>query len=85
MSKAAATQSGFVRRHVGPDDAEIARMLEAISSPSLDALIDATVPESIRRREPLNLPAALDEHAALAEIRALAAQNKPQPTYLGMG
>jgi glycine dehydrogenase len=84
MSKAA-TQTGFVRRHVGPDDAEISRMLAAIGSPSLDALIDATVPESIRRREPLDLPAPLDEHAALAEIRALAARNKIQPSYLGMG
>ncbi len=85
MSKAAATQSGFVRRHVGPDDAEISRMLAAIGSASLDALIDATVPETIRRREPLDLPAPLDEHAALAEIRGLAAQNTIQPSYIGMG
>ena len=60
-------------------------MLEAIGCASLDTLIDATVPEVIRRREPLDLPAPLDEHAALAEIRTLATQNKPQPTYLGMG
>jgi glycine dehydrogenase len=85
MSKAAATQSGFVRRHVGPDDAEIARMLGTIGLPSLDALIGETVPETIRRRDPLDLPAPLDEHAALAEIRGLASRNKPQPCYLGMG
>ncbi len=84
MSKVAA-QTGFVRRHVGPDDAEISRMLETIGSPDLDALIDATVPETIRRREPLHLPAPLDEHAALAEIRRLAAQNKIRPSYIGMG
>ena len=60
-------------------------MLAALGYPSLDSLIDATVPEVIRRREPLNLPPALDEPAALAEIRALARQNKPQPCYLGMG
>ena len=60
-------------------------MLAAVGYPSLDSLIDATVPEVIRRREPLNLPPALDEPAALAEIRALARQNKPQPCYLGMG
>ena len=85
MSTAAAPHSPFVRRHVGPDDAQIARMLEAVGCASLDTLIDATVPEVIRRREPLDLPAPLDEHAALAEIRTLATQNKPQPTYLGMG
>jgi glycine dehydrogenase len=85
MSKAAAPPTGFVRRHVGPDDNQIARMLEALGVPSLDALIDATVPETIRRRAPLDLPAPLDEHAALAEIRALAARNTIQPSYLGMG
>jgi glycine dehydrogenase len=85
MSMAAATQSNFVRRHVGPNRKEIAHMLEAVGYPSLDALIDATVPEVIRRREPLDLPAPLDELAALAEIRVLANQNKPQPCYLGMG
>ena len=85
MSKAAAKHSAFVRRHVGPDSAEISRMLAAIGSPSLDALIDATIPETIRRREPLDLPAPLDEHGALAEIRSLASQNKIQPSYIGMG
>jgi glycine dehydrogenase len=85
MSKAAATQSSFVRRHVGPDETETARMLAAVGSPDLDALIDETVPEAIRRREPLDLPAPLDEHAALAEIRGLAAQNTICPSYLGMG
>ena len=60
-------------------------MLEAVGYPSLDALIDATVPEVIRRREPLDLPSPLDEPAALAEIRALANQNKPLPCYLGLG
>jgi len=85
MSTASATQSNFVRRHVGPNLQEIAQMLEAVGYPSLDALIDATVPEVIRRREPLNLPTPLDEPAALAEIRALANQNMPLPCYLGMG
>jgi glycine dehydrogenase len=85
MSTAAAPHSPFVRRHVGPDDAQIARMLEVVGCPTLDTLIDATVPEVIRRREPLDLPAPLDEPAALAEIRTLAMRNKPQPTYLGMG
>jgi len=85
MSIAAAPQSGFVRRHVGPDGSEITAMLEAVGCASLDALIDATVPEVIRRREPLDLPAPLDEPAALEEIRALATQNMPRPCYIGMG
>lgn len=85
MSRAAATQSGFVPRHIGPDDAEISAMLEVVGASALEELIDETVPESIRRRTPLDLPEPLDEHAALAEIRTLASRNKIQSTYIGMG
>ena len=77
--------SSFARRHIGPDDAEISRMLDTIGCGSLDDLIDATVPESIRRRQPLSLPSPLDEHEALAAISRLAAMNRPVPAYLGMG
>ena len=41
------------RRHVGPSPAEMAEMLEAVGASSLDALIDETVPASIRQSEPL--------------------------------
>jgi len=75
----------FARRHIGPDEAEISRMLDLLGCGSLDALVDATVPESIRRRTPLDLPAPLDEHAALAEIRQLAEANEVRTCYLGMG
>ena len=75
----------FAHRHIGPDAAQAARMLEFLGCPDLDTLIDAIVPEAIRRREPLNLPAALDEPAALQEIRSLAEANQPLPSYLGMG
>ena len=40
-------------------------MLDTLGVPSLAALIDETVPESIRLREPLALPAALSEPEAL--------------------
>ena len=38
----------FIPRHIGPTPAEVEQMLEAIGVKSLDALIDATVPESIQ-------------------------------------
>ena len=47
----------FVPRHIGPSAAETQEMLDAIGVKSLDALIDQTVPESIRLRRPLGLPA----------------------------
>lgn len=75
----------FSRRHIGPEATEIARMLECIGADTLDALIDATVPESIRLRNPLELPPAASEATALAEIKSLASRNKISRTYLGTG
>ncbi len=45
----------FVRRHVGPDEAEIAQMLGQLGLASLDELIDETVPAGIRLDRPLEL------------------------------
>lgn len=36
------------RRHIGPSPQEMTEMLRVVGAPSLDALIDQTVPASIR-------------------------------------
>ena len=53
----------FVARHIGTTPQDQAAMLEALGYPSRAALIDAIVPESIRRRTPLGLPPATSEAA----------------------
>ena len=75
----------FVRRHIGPDAAEIAAMLRVVDAPSLDALIDETVPESIRLRTPLAIAPARSEREALETMRGWAAQNKVATSLIGMG
>ncbi|MBU3664458.1 MAG: aminomethyl-transferring glycine dehydrogenase [Chthoniobacterales bacterium] len=75
----------FSRRHIGPDDAQIARMLEAIGCTDLEKLIDATIPQAIRLRATLALPPAVGEPEALAEIKELADKNASGPAYIGMG
>ena len=40
--------AGFVRRHIGPGPDDQAIMLAALGYASLDALVDAAVPDSIR-------------------------------------
>ncbi|MGB7770118.1 MAG: aminomethyl-transferring glycine dehydrogenase [Verrucomicrobiia bacterium] len=75
----------FVRRHIGPDAAETREMLATIGFNSLDELIAAAVPEEIRLRQPLQLPVAKTEPAALAVLKAIAAQNQVFRSYLGMG
>ena len=42
----------FVGRHIGPRDEDVAAMLETVGYESLDALMDAAVPKSIRARIP---------------------------------
>ena len=59
------------RRHIGPSPSEMAEMLKVVGYPSLDALIDATVPASIRQTVPLAWGPALTEREAL-DKRALA-------------
>ena len=75
----------FIGRHIGPDAAEQAEMLELIGQPSLDALVDAIVPGSIKLQAPLALPAPTSEDEALAKIRAIAAKNQVFRSWIGMG
>ncbi|MDQ6526011.1 aminomethyl-transferring glycine dehydrogenase [Nocardioides sp. LHD-245] len=75
----------FVRRHIGPDDAQVEVMLGRLGYPSLDALMEAAVPKSIRSAEPLGLPAGVDEETAAAELRALAGANVPGESMIGLG
>jgi glycine cleavage system P protein (glycine dehydrogenase) len=75
----------FVDRHVGPDDGEVEAMLSTLGFPSLEALVDRCVPRDIRMEGRLSLPAPVGEHAALAELRALADRNEVWRSWIGMG
>ncbi|MGI8546032.1 MAG: aminomethyl-transferring glycine dehydrogenase [Gemmatimonadaceae bacterium] len=75
----------FAPRHIGPTAAEIASMLEALGYTSLDAFIDATIPEQIRFRAPLNVPAARTAAETLALLSSLAARNTLLRTFIGTG
>ena len=72
------------RRHIGPSPAEMAAMLQAIGVPSLDALIDETVPASIRQSTPLSW-APLSEHGLLTRMREVAGRNKVMTSLIGQG
>ncbi|GAA0527496.1 aminomethyl-transferring glycine dehydrogenase [Paractinoplanes ferrugineus] len=75
----------FASRHIGPDPDEQAHMLKAIGFPSLDALMDAAVPEVIRWTEALDLPAAASEEETIAELREIAARNVVATPMIGLG
>src|SRR5256884_409035 len=75
----------FVQRHLGPNEQDIARMLETCGFKTLDALIDAAVPSQIRLSRSLNLPASRSEHGLLNELRKIASQNRIFRSFIGMG
>ncbi|HZW10545.1 MAG TPA: aminomethyl-transferring glycine dehydrogenase, partial [Phycisphaerales bacterium] len=79
----------FVRRHIGPRESEVAGMLRAAGFASMEGLIGATVPKSIRLKRPMTLSAPADrvrgEAELLAELRAIARQNEVFRSCIGMG
>lgn len=75
----------FRSRHLGPSDATAAEMAGEIGYQSVQELVDRAVPASIRRSASFDLPEALTESAALAELRRLMQQNQVQRSLIGMG
>lgn len=60
-------------------------MLEALGYSEMEGLVSDTVPDAIRLRRDLDLPAATPEHLLLEEIRQIALENKVYRSYIGMG
>ncbi|HEU4513469.1 MAG TPA: glycine dehydrogenase (aminomethyl-transferring), partial [Nocardioidaceae bacterium] len=79
------TATGFVDRHLGPDESEQRTMLEALGFASLDALMDAAVPSAIRSNAGLGLPTAAGESEAARMMREVAARNNPLEAMIGLG
>lgn len=75
----------FIRRHIGPSDAERSEMLHEMSLADVNALIDETIPAAIRLSEPLDIGPSQTEMQGLAQLKAIASQNKIYRSYIGMG
>jgi glycine dehydrogenase len=75
----------FLPRHVGTSDGDQTEMLKALGYESLDALIDAAVPGTVRSLEDLDLPPAVSEHQVLGELRRIAASNVVAEPMIGLG
>ncbi|MEU4328952.1 aminomethyl-transferring glycine dehydrogenase [Nonomuraea dietziae] len=75
----------FATRHIGPSDAEQARMLEAVGFESVADLVAVALPEAIRAKDQLRLPAAASETEVITELRALADRNRVLTSMIGLG
>jgi glycine dehydrogenase len=77
--------TSFADRHIGLSPSDVAAMVSHLGHDSLDALMSAAVPGGIRSDADLDLPAPVTEAAAAAELRALAAANRPAEAMIGLG
>ncbi len=83
----------FVRRHLGPSDADVASMLTDLGFASLEELMTATIPASIRVKSPLVIDDPTNtgqfsqrgEHETLLALRTIASRNQVFRSYIGMG
>jgi glycine dehydrogenase len=79
------TPGSFQTRHIGPDTHARDAMLRAIGVPTLDALIEQTIPPGIRSTRLLDLPEADSEHGYLRRLGEIAYRNLVTRSYIGMG
>lgn len=78
---------GTATDYVPHSEQDVREMLSAVGAASIDELF-SEIPDDVRRREPLALPAGLSEAEVLAELRRLAAANTPATqmvSFLGAG
>jgi len=85
ISPAPAAVDSFIPRHIGPNPAEQQEMLATLGYASLEAFIDAVVPEQIRFRGTLATGAEQSEAQVLASLRQIAAKNRVYRSFIGMG
>src|ERR687896_135311 len=77
--------SHFAYRHIGPRRTDVGEMLAVLGYDSIEAFIDAVVPEGIRLRRPPALPPGRSEREVLQALRGLAGMNRVFRSYIGMG
>jgi glycine dehydrogenase len=75
----------FVRRHIGPREHELPRMLSVVGVRSMDELIDQTIPQGIRLKRPLQLGQPRGEHELLAELKQIMSANRVARSLIGLG
>ena len=79
------TTDKFVSRHNGPREQEVKEMLKKIGVSSIDELIDQTVPDKIRLKQPLRIGASLSEYQYSKHLKELGKKNKLFRSYIGLG
>ena len=77
--------NNFIKRHNGPTEADVKKMLEVVGVESTDQLIDEIISPDIRLPKGLNIGSGLNEYECYGNLKALGAKNKIYRSYIGMG
>ncbi|RIV46986.1 aminomethyl-transferring glycine dehydrogenase [Flagellimonas pelagia] len=75
----------FAARHIGITEKDMPQMLKTIGVENVEQLIYETIPDDIKLKQPLDLPAGISEHEFLSHLQELAQKNKIFKTYIGLG
>ncbi|MFZ1515447.1 MAG: aminomethyl-transferring glycine dehydrogenase [Saprospiraceae bacterium] len=75
----------FENRHIGTIGADLVDMLKTIGVQSLDQLIEQTVPDGIRLKDPMKIPQALSEFDYLSTLKQIGQKNKLNRSFIGQG
>ena len=75
----------FIRRHIGPSEEDIEKMLKVVGANSLDDLINKTVPENILLKDKLKIDKPTSEHESMKQVKVISEKNKLYKNYIGMG
>tara|TARA_B100001758_G_scaffold51106_1_gene41596 strand:+ start:1229 stop:4021 length:2793 start_codon:yes stop_codon:yes gene_type:complete len=75
----------FSKRHIGPDDSDINKMLSYLGFDSIEHLINATIPDGIQFNDDLNIGKSISEYEFLNTIKRIGKKNQIVKSYIGTG
>ena len=79
------TPDDFAVRHLGLSESDRAEMLRVIGIESVEALLNATIPSSIRLRDRMPLAPSVAEHDVLAQLRSKFESDVKRTSFIGQG
>ena len=77
--------NSFENRHIGASNDDVKTMLNCIGLDSIDQLIKQTIPNSILKKEELNIKSAINENEYLSSLKKTAQLNKNYNNFIGQG
>ena len=75
----------FSKRHIGPDDSDINKMLSYLGFDSIEQLINATIPDGIQFNDDLNIGKSISEYEFFNTIKRIGKKNQVVKSYIGTG